>query len=94
MNRQESRISCWYEEHRHLRCHFEGETVIPRPVREKLGLRPGDRLRYIETLDGIVIEKAWSMEDDPFATSPNWRATPTTERMLTSESRGSNPETS
>lgn len=35
----------------------KGETVIPRPMREKLGLRPGDRLRYTETLDGIVIER-------------------------------------
>jgi AbrB family looped-hinge helix DNA binding protein len=42
----------------------KSQTVIPRPVREKLGLRPGDRLRYVETAEGIVIEKARIPEDD------------------------------
>jgi antitoxin PrlF len=50
----------------------KSQTVIPRPVREKLGLRPGDRLRYVETGQGIVIEKARIVEDDPFATFTEW----------------------
>jgi antitoxin PrlF len=50
----------------------KSQTVIPRPVREKLGLRPGDRLRYVETAEGIVIEKARIPEDDPFATFTEW----------------------
>jgi antitoxin PrlF len=50
----------------------KSQTVIPRPVREKLGLRPGDRLRYVETVQGIVIEKARIVEDDPFATFAEW----------------------
>ena len=50
----------------------KSQTVIPQPVREKLGLRPGDRLRYVETLHGIVIEKARTVEDDPFVTFTEW----------------------
>jgi antitoxin PrlF len=50
----------------------KSQTVIPRQVREKLGLRPGDRLRYVETVQGIVIEKARIVEDDPFATFTEW----------------------
>ena len=28
---------------------------------------PGDLLRYVETADGIIIEKARTIDDDPFA---------------------------
>ena len=51
----------------------KSQTVIPREVREKLGLKPGDRLRYSTTESGIVIEKALSgVEDDPFAVFSEW----------------------
>ena len=51
----------------------KSQTVIPREVREKLGLKPGDRLRYSTTDKGIVIEKASSqVEDDPFAIFSEW----------------------
>ncbi len=46
----------------------KSQTVIPRQVRES----PGDRLRYVETAEGIVIEKARIMEHDPFATFTVW----------------------
>jgi len=48
------------------------QTVIPRVIREKLGVGPGDQLRYIETDEGIVIEKAHVVHDDPFATFVEW----------------------
>jgi antitoxin PrlF len=50
----------------------KSQTVIPAVIREKLGIGPGDSLRYVETADGIMIEKARTMEDDPFATFTEW----------------------
>ena len=51
----------------------KSQTVIPREVREKLGLKPGDRLRYSTSEKGVVIEKATAqVEDDPFAVFNEW----------------------
>jgi antitoxin PrlF len=51
----------------------KSQTVIPREVREKLGLKPGDRLRYATTTQGVVIAKASAQaEDDPFAVFTEW----------------------
>jgi antitoxin PrlF len=35
-----------------------GRTTIPRPVRERLGLRPGDRLLYEVEGEAVRIRKA------------------------------------
>jgi len=52
---------------------IKSQTVIPREVREKLGLQPGDTLRYRLTTDGILIDKAPRSEtDDPFVTFTEW----------------------
>ena len=54
----------------------KSQTVIPRDVRERLGLKPGDRLRYAITPTGIKIEKAERQsEDDPFAVFTEWSST-------------------
>ncbi len=50
----------------------KSQTVIPRDVREKLGLKPGDHLRYTITDEGILIEKLLESEDDPFAVFSEW----------------------
>jgi AbrB family looped-hinge helix DNA binding protein len=51
----------------------KSQTVIPRQVRETLGLGPGDTLRYRLTVDGVLIDKAPRSEaDDPFATFTEW----------------------
>jgi antitoxin PrlF len=51
----------------------KAQTVIPKVVREKLRLKPGDLLRYRLEKDRIVIEKASSeAEDDPFAVFVEW----------------------
>jgi antitoxin PrlF len=51
----------------------KSQTVIPRQVRDQLGLRPGDRLRYRLTAQGVLLDKAPSSEpDDPFATFSEW----------------------
>lgn len=50
----------------------KSQTVIPAVIREKLGISPGDTLRYVEKADGIMIEKARTIEDDPFVTFTEW----------------------
>jgi len=51
----------------------KSQTVIPREVREQLGLQAGDTLRYRLTAEGVMIDKAPRGEsDDPFATFTEW----------------------
>ena len=51
----------------------KSQTVIPREVRERLGLKPGDRVRYAVTASGVQIAKAEkSAQDDPFAVFTEW----------------------
>ncbi len=50
----------------------KAQTVIPREVRERLRLKPGDRLRYRYTETGVMIEKDEDFADDPFATFTEW----------------------
>lgn len=51
----------------------KAQTVIPKAVREKLGLKPGDLLRYVFEGRRVVIERApTDLEDDPFATFSEW----------------------
>lgn len=54
------------------RLTSRAQTVIPKKVRERLGLKPGDRVRYRLSRDGVVIEKVADAEDDPFATFGEW----------------------
>jgi antitoxin PrlF len=46
-------------------------TVIPREVRERLKLKPGDTLRYRVTDDGVLLDKA-TKAGDPFAAFSEW----------------------
>lgn len=51
----------------------KAQTVVPREIRERLGLKPGDTVRYRVTEAGVLIEKARSEPDeDPFATFTEW----------------------
>lgn len=50
----------------------KAQTVIPREVRARLGLKAGDRLAYRLTPKGVIIEKAEAQADDPFATFTEW----------------------
>lgn len=56
----------------HSKVTSKSQTVLPRAIRQKLGVGPGDMLAYIETDRGIVIEKARVLEDDPFLTFTEW----------------------
>lgn len=50
----------------------KSQTVLPREVRAKLGVKPGDTLRYRLTDEGVLIDKAPNDADDPFATFSEW----------------------
>lgn len=54
------------------RISVKSQTVIPPEVREHLGLKPGDTLRYRVTEDGVLLEKAVRETDDPFAAFSEW----------------------
>jgi AbrB family looped-hinge helix DNA binding protein len=50
----------------------KSQTVLPREVRAKLGIKPGDTLRYRIIDDGVLIDKASPETDDPFASFSEW----------------------
>jgi AbrB family looped-hinge helix DNA binding protein len=50
----------------------KSQTEIPREVRERLKLKPGDTLRYRVTDDGVLLDKATEAGDDPFAAFSEW----------------------
>jgi antitoxin PrlF len=51
----------------------KSQTVLPRAIRDKLMVKPGDMLRYRETDKGVLIDKVQqASEDDPFAVFHEW----------------------
>ena len=67
MNRQTGKPSAF------SKVSVKSQTVIPREVRERLGLKPGDTLRYRVTDEGLLLDKAPANEaDDPFAAFSEW----------------------
>jgi antitoxin PrlF len=51
----------------------KSQTVVPAEVRERLRIKPGDRLRYIIDDTGVRIERDVPREeDDPFAIFTEW----------------------
>ncbi|MBU3889258.1 MULTISPECIES: AbrB/MazE/SpoVT family DNA-binding domain-containing protein [Methylosinus] len=51
----------------------KSQTVLPAEVRERLRIKPGDRLRYVIDDSGVRIERgAANEEEDPFATFTEW----------------------
>jgi antitoxin PrlF len=51
---------------------IKSQTVLPRAVRATLGIKPGDTLRYRVTDQGVLIDKAPTEADDPFASFSEW----------------------
>lgn len=51
----------------------KSQTVIPGEIRKRLGLKPGDRLRYRITKAGVLIERA-EPADDPFVSFSEWES--------------------
>jgi antitoxin PrlF len=55
------------------RVSVKSQTVLPRAVRDRLGIKPGDTLRYRITDAGVLIDKAQPSDaDDPFAAFSEW----------------------
>lgn len=51
----------------------KSQTVLSQAVRERLRIKPGDRLRYILDKDGVRLERGVATEEgDPFATFSEW----------------------
>jgi antitoxin PrlF len=51
----------------------KNQTVIPREVRERLAVKPGDTLRNRVTDAGVLLDKApASKADGPFAAFSEW----------------------
>jgi bifunctional DNA-binding transcriptional regulator/antitoxin component of YhaV-PrlF toxin-antitoxin module len=57
----------------HSKLSAQHRTVLPRAVRERLRVSPGDRLRYLVDDRGVRVEKAaGALDDDPFAAFSEW----------------------
>lgn len=54
------------------RLSSKSQTVLPRAVRQRLKLGPGDKVRYVMTDKAVIIEKAEDFVDDPFITFTEW----------------------
>jgi antitoxin PrlF len=50
----------------------KSQTVLPRAVRERLKLGPGDKVRYVMTQKAVIIEKHDDVVDDPFIAFTEW----------------------
>jgi AbrB family looped-hinge helix DNA binding protein len=44
----------------------KGQVVIPKQVRERLHLAPGDRLEVVERHDGVLLRKPSERSDESF----------------------------
>ena len=44
----------------------KGQTTIPKPLREKFGIEPGDEVVWIEDEDGITVRKRTDDHDAAF----------------------------
>lgn len=55
------------------RVSVKGQTVIPREIRDLLGLKPGDVLLYRACEGGVLLDKAPAEKmGDPFAAFTEW----------------------
>ena len=45
---------------------IKGQVTIPREIRHRLGVKPGDRVRFRELDAGVVIERQDSRVEAPF----------------------------
>ena len=44
----------------------KGQVTIPREIRHRLGVKPGDRVRFRELENGVVIERQDNRVEAPF----------------------------
>jgi antitoxin PrlF len=62
------------EPHRLARSRLgvRSQTVIPKAVRDALGLSPGDEVVFEITSDGVVLRKSARGAENPFASFLEW----------------------
>jgi len=57
----------------YAKVSVKSQTVVPRQVRDRLNLKPGDTLRYRVTKDGVLLDKAPALNVvGPFALFSEW----------------------
>jgi antitoxin PrlF len=57
------------------RLSSKAQTVIPKAIRERLGLQPGDYVRFCVEGDKVVLERAQDeRDDDAFAAFTEWHS--------------------
>ena len=55
------------------RVSTKAQLVLPKRIREKLGINPGDLVRFVERDGAVVIERLErESADDPFALFDEW----------------------
>lgn len=64
------------------RVSERGQVVIPKRLRDRLGIRPGQRLEFREERDRLVIVKANAAEDPVDAVYGTLRVGRSTDKIL------------
>ncbi|HUK57751.1 MAG TPA: AbrB/MazE/SpoVT family DNA-binding domain-containing protein [Stellaceae bacterium] len=54
------------------RLGTKAEVVVPKPVRDALGLKPGDEFAFVIEGDQVRVVSVSSQIDDPFAGFTEW----------------------
>ena len=54
------------------RLGVKAQVVLPKPVREALGLRPGDEFAFVIRDGEVRVVRAPAEGDDPFACFTEW----------------------
>ena len=52
-----------------MRVTEKGQVTIPKPIRDKLGIRPGSEVAFVSRADRVFLEKrdVDDLDDDPAA---------------------------
>jgi AbrB family looped-hinge helix DNA binding protein len=71
------------------RVSTKSQLVLPKRVREKLGIHPGDLVRFVER-DGAMVIERFEREpvEDPFALFDEWASPEDIEAFDTPNARG------
>ncbi len=54
------------------RLGAKAEVVIPKPVRDALGIKPGDEFAFVIEGDQVRVVSSSLQADDPFASFTEW----------------------
>ena len=66
---------------------IKGQVTIPSEIRHRLGVKPGDRVRFRELESGVVIERQDNRVEAPFGALKARRGA-TLEQMATQTRKG------